>query len=53
MRKILIILSLLTLSAVTATAGEGTLAFVGARIIDGTAAEPMEDGVVVITDGRI
>ena len=43
---------LLGLSAQVA-ANEGSLAFVGARIIDGTAAEPIEDGVLVITDGRI
>ena len=34
-------------------ANEGTLAFVGATIIDGTDAEPLPDGVLVITDGRI
>lgn len=34
-------------------ANEGTIAFVGATIIDGTAAEPLQDGVLVITNGRI
>ncbi|HJO11985.1 MAG: amidohydrolase [Gammaproteobacteria bacterium] len=34
-------------------ANEGSIAFVGARIIDGTDAAPLEDGVIVITDGRI
>jgi len=50
---LLIFLGLCVLSAVPATAGDGSLAFVGARIIDGTNAEPLEDGVVVITNGRI
>ncbi len=35
------------------TANEGTIAFVGATIIDGTAAEPLNDGVLVISNGRI
>ena len=53
------ITSLLTLSglllilSVPLSANEGSLAFVGARIIDGTANAPIEDGVLVITDGRI
>lgn len=34
-------------------ANEGTIAFVGATIIDGTNAPPLENGVLVITDGRI
>ena len=34
-------------------ANEGTVAFVGATIIDGTEAAPLENGVLVITDGRI
>ncbi|MFT4749119.1 MAG: imidazolonepropionase-like amidohydrolase, partial [Pseudohongiellaceae bacterium] len=34
-------------------ANEGSLAFVGATLIDGTDAEPLEDSVIVITDGRI
>ena len=37
----------------TAMANEGTIAFVGATIIDGTDAEPLADGVLVITNGRI
>ncbi len=41
---------LLTLPAL---ANEGSIAFVGATIIDGTDAEPLSDGVMVITDGRI
>lgn len=47
------LLGMLTLFSSPVTANEGSLAFVGARIIDGTAAEPIEDGVIVITDGRI
>ena len=53
------ITSLLTLSGLLLIlcapvgANEGSLAFVGARIIDGTANAPIEDGVLVITDGRI
>ncbi|MFK7862960.1 MAG: amidohydrolase family protein [Pseudohongiellaceae bacterium] len=34
-------------------ANEGSIAFVGATIIDGTEAAPLIDGVVVISDGRI
>ena len=50
---VLTLLGFLTIANPPATANEGSLAFVGARIIDGTAAEPIEDGVLVITDGRI
>ena len=50
---LLAILGLLTLYSSTSSANEGSIAFVGARIIDGTMAAPIEDGVVVITDGRI
>ena len=50
---LLAILGLLLLSSGTSSANEGSIAFVGARIIDGTLADPIEDGVVVITDGRI
>ena len=32
---------------------DGTIAFVGATVIDGTDAEPLVDGTLVITDGRI
>lgn len=49
----LALLAVLTMFSTLVTANEGSLAFVGARIIDGTAAEPLEDGVIVITDGRI
>ena len=56
MRKVII--SVLALFAflvfsIIAVANEGTIAFVGATIIDGTDADPLEDGVLVITDGRI
>lgn len=37
----------------SASANEGSLAFVGATLIDGTDAAPLEDSVIVITDGRI
>lgn len=37
----------------TALANDGNLAFVGARIIDGTGAPVIENGVIVVTDGRI
>ena len=50
---VLTLLGFLTIANPPATANEGSLAFVGARIIDGTAAEPIEDGVLVITAGRI
>jgi len=41
------------LVSLAAFANDGTVAFVGATIIDGTDAEPLPDGVLVITDGRI
>ena len=44
--------SLLLLSMLC-SANEGTVAFVGATIIDGTDAAPLEDGVIVVTDGRM
>ena len=36
-----------------ALGNDGSIAFVGATIIDGTDAEPLVDGALVITDGRI
>ena len=39
--------------AVSNIANEGTIAFVGATIIDGTTAPPLENGVLVITDGPV
>lgn len=53
LRSTLAFLIFCTITAVPASANEGSIAFVGARIIDGTAAAPLEDGVIVITDGRI
>ncbi len=50
---LLAILGFLLLFSGTSSANEGSIAFVGARIIDGTMADPIEEGVVVITDGRI
>lgn len=47
---------LLLISVLVSTlslANEGTIAFVGATIIDGTDAEPLQNGVLVITDGRV
>lgn len=41
------------LSMLSATADAQTLAITGATIIDGTGSAPLEDGVIVITDGRI
>lgn len=49
----LAILAVLLFSSSIASANEGSIAFIGARIIDGTMAEPIEDGALVITDGRI
>ena len=39
-------------SAASGQAGE-TVAFVGARILDGTGAPPVENGVLVVRDGRV
>lgn len=41
------------LSMATAMANEGSIAFVGATIIDGTEADALENGTLVITDGRV
>ncbi|MCC3860188.1 amidohydrolase family protein [Pseudemcibacter aquimaris] len=53
MKKILALISVFIVFTNTAVANDGTIAFVGARIIDGTDATPLENGVLVITDGRI
>ena len=37
----------------TSAGGEGATAFVGAHIIDGTGADPIENGVLVVRGGRI
>ena len=47
-----VLLAVLAFSS-TIAANEGTIAFIGATIIDGTDAPPLENGVLVITDGRI
>ncbi len=46
-------LPFLILLSMFCNANEGTIAFVGATIIDGTDAAPLENGVLVVTDGRI
>lgn len=43
----------ITLCSTSSYAGPGTLAFTGARIIDGTGAPAIEDGVLISTDGKI
>ena len=43
----------LLLVSMLCSANEGTIAFVGATIIDGTDAAPLEDGVLAVTDGQI
>ena len=53
MRLVITLLITLTLLSGTARANEGSIAFVGATIFDGTAAAPLADGVVVITNGRV
>lgn len=61
-RRIRLLLALTLLPAVACSGGEpasdgppgeGVLAFTGARIIDGTGAPPVEDGVLLVWDGRI
>ena len=46
-------LPLWLLLSILCNANEGTIAFVGATIIDGTDAAPLANGVLVVTDGRI
>ncbi len=43
----------LLMPAIGALANEGTIAFVGARIIDGTGAEALENAVLIIHNGRV
>lgn len=45
--------ALLGLGFSTLQANEGSIAFVGATIIDGTTAPALNDGVLLVTDGRI
>lgn len=52
-RKILLILFSFAFSVTSLHGNEGTIAFVGATIIDGTEADPLNDGVLVVSDGRI
>lgn len=49
----LAVLAAACLSLSQSLANEGSIAFVGALIIDGTEAPPLADGVIVITNGRI
>jgi imidazolonepropionase-like amidohydrolase len=49
----LALLALLLLPATTTIAQENVQAFTGARIIDGTGAAPLENGVLLIQGGRI
>lgn len=51
--KTMALLLATVIASVSASANEGSIAFVGATIIDGTEAEPLSDGVIVISDGRI
>ena len=55
MRAIVLFFKLpsLLLLSMLCNANEGSVAFVGATIIDGTDAAPLDDGVIVVTDGRI
>ena len=50
--SLLLCASLLCLPLIS-QANEGVIAFVGARIIDGTVAAPLEDAVLIVRDGRI
>lgn len=52
MKKILLSL-LMFMIAPWVNANEGTIAFVGGLLIDGTDAAPLENAVVVVTNGRI
>ena len=53
-KKTLLVWSTVALVCVnTVLANEGTLAFVGATIIDGTDSEPLPDSLLVVTDGRV
>jgi imidazolonepropionase-like amidohydrolase len=51
--KILTLSVLTMLPALQLLANEGSIAFVGANIIDGTGADPIQNGVIVITNGKI
>jgi len=47
------VVALLVLVAINTLANEGDVAFVGATVIDGTEAQPLENAVLVISDGRV
>jgi len=51
--KILSITLLALMPAVQILANDGTIAFIGANIIDGTGADPIENGVLVVSNGKI
>ncbi len=53
LRAIIVALGMCSLAAQSAWANDGSIAFVGATLIDGTDAEPLADAVLVISDGRI
>lgn len=52
-RVVLSVCLMSVLALTRAIANEGSIAFVGATIIDGTEADPLADGVIVITNGKI
>ena len=47
------LLAVCLLASSPGSANEGSLAFTGATIIDGTSAAPISNGVLVISDGRV
>jgi len=48
-----LLLLVLSLSGLSGQANEGSIAFVGATLIDGTDADPLSNAVLVVTDGRV
>ena len=52
-RSIATVVTGLSIASCGTNHGETTTAFVGARIIDGTGAAPIENGVMVVRAGRI
>lgn len=48
-----LLLLALSLTSLASQANQGTIAFVGATLIDGTDADPLPNAVLVITDGRV
>lgn len=48
-----LLLLALSLTSLLIQANEGTIAFVGATLIDGTDADPLPNAVLVVTDGRV